>query len=621
MFHNQSIKKGSNKVPLRKAINMASGLFLGSGEGGLRKNPLRDAELRRSRMYQAIVLMLVVTSLIGGYTYRLVNLQLIQGVQNRQRADNNRIRLVPMRAERGNITDRNGKLLAANRLSRSVYLWPKEQKPKEWSRTAQKLSAVLNIPAADILKKLQKTGYKSAMPVRVGTAIDQSAFVALAERSAEFRGVEIRPEASRYYPQGDLASQIIGYIGEASAEELQAHPEYPMGMIVGQMGIERMANKDLSGVWGRRLIEVNAVGEELRQMGVDPPKPGTPVRLTLDLQLQKTAEAALAGRRGAVVVLDVKTGAVLAMASGPSFDPNIFTRQMKAAEWERLNSLEQPFVNRALQGYPPGSTFKIVTAVAGMQSGKFPPDTYLFSSSAIAVGGILFHEHGGGYGTIGFRNAFAYSSNTFFYQIGMGVGADEIAKWGSKLGIGKSTDLKLLGLDGGTHGSLPTPAEKEKLYGEPWYIGDTVSMSIGQGLVLATPLELAVMVASIANGGYRVKPHILAAKTNTAATKSEPTGMSPDTVATIADGLVAVVEKGTAKVLNDGSIPLTAGKTGTAEVFGQEDNAMYVAFGPVNKPEIAIAVVVENAGYGGVSAAPIAKQVFQTYFSLPKAQK
>jgi penicillin-binding protein 2 len=621
MFDNQSIKTGNNKVPLRKAINMASGLFLGSGEGGLRKNPLRDAELRRSRMYQAIVLMLVVTSLIGGYTYRLVNLQLIQGSQNRQRADNNRIRLVPVRAERGNITDRNGKLLAANRLSRSVYLWPKEQKPKEWSLTAQKLSAAINIPAAEIIKKLQKTGYKSAMPVRVGTGIDQSAFVALAERSAEFRGVEIRPEASRYYPNGDLASHILGYIGEASAEELQAHPEYPMGMIVGQMGIERMANKDLSGVWGRRLIEVNAVGEELRQMGVDPPTPGTPVRLTLDLQLQKSAEGALAGRRGAVVVLDVKTGAVLAMASGPSFDPNIFTRQIKESEWERLQSLEEPFVNRALQGYPPGSTFKIVTATAGMQSGKFPPDTYLFSSSEIAVGGILFHEHGGGYGTIGFRDALAYSSNTFFYQIGMGVGADEIAKWGRKLGIGKTTDLKLLGLDGGTHGFLPTPAEKEKLYKEPWYAGDTVSMAIGQGLVLVTPLELAVMVASIANGGYRVKPHILAAKTNTAATKPEPTGMSPDTVATIADGLVAVVEKGTAQVLNDGSIPLTAGKTGTAEVFGQEDNAMYVAFGPLSNPEIAIAVVVENAGFGAVSAAPIAKSVFQTYFSLPKSQK
>ncbi|MCU0516960.1 MAG: penicillin-binding protein 2 [Oscillatoria sp. Prado101] len=600
---------------------MASGLFLGSGYRGSRTHQLREAEQRRSRIYQAIVLMLVVTSLMGGYTYRLFNLQLVQGEQNRKRADNNRIRLVPMRAERGNITDRNGKLLAANRLSRSLYLWPKEQKPEEWSRTAKKLSDVLNIPAAEILKKLQKTGYKSAMPVRVGTALSQSAFVALAERAAEFRGVEVRPEASRYYPQGNLASQIVGYIGEASAEQLLENPDYPMGMIVGQMGIERMANKELSGVWGRRLIEVNAVGEELRQMGVDAPTPGTPVRLTLDMQLQKTAEAALAQRRGAVVVLDVKTGAVLAMASGPSFDPNIFTRQIKTSEWERLQSLDEPFINRALQGYPPGSTFKIVTAAAGMQSGKFPPDTYLFSSSAIAVGGILFHEHGGGYGTIGYRDAFAFSSNTIFYQIGMAVGADEIAKWGRKLGIGETTDLKLLGLDGGTHGSLPTPAEKEKLYGEPWYIGDTVSMSIGQGLVLATPLELAVMVAAIANGGYRVKPHILAAKTNTAETKPEPSGMSPDTVATIADGLVAVVEKGTAKMLNDGSIPLTAGKTGTAEVFGQEDNAMYVAFGPASNPEIAIAVVVENAGYGGVSAAPIAKQVFQTYFSLPKTQK
>lgn len=312
--------------------------------------------------------------------------------------------------------------------------------------------------------------------------------------------------------------------------------------------------------------------------------------------------------------MDVKTGAVLAMASGPSFDPNLFTRQVSAAEWDELQNKDNPFLNRALQGYPPGSTFKIVTAAAAMESGKFAPDSYVATADSITIGGISFHEHGGGFGVIGFEDAFAYSSNTFFYQLGIEAGPEEIAKWGKRLGIGETTDLNLLGLEGGNHGSLPTPAEKEQLYGEPWYAGDTVSMSIGQGLVLTTPLEMAVMVATIANGGKRVKPHLLASQTNTPVTKPEPSGLKPETIDAIRKGLIAVVQKGTGQQLNDGSIPLTGGKTGTAEVPGQEDNANYVAFGPAENPEIAIAIVVENGGYGGVAAAPIAHEIFKTYF-------
>ncbi len=597
---------------------MASGLFFDSGVRGFNTNRLRDAQIRRSRTVQAIVLMAIVSSFMSLYTFRLVNLQLVQGEYHRQRAENNRIRLVPMRSERGNIQDRNGKLLAANRLSRSVYLWPREQPKEKWPATAQKLAQVLNIPAESIMKKLQQVGFDSGMPVKISGDLKAEEFVVLGEKAAEFRGVEIRPEANRYYPNGDIGSHILGYIGEATEDDLKANPDYPMGMIVGQMGVERMANKLLRGIWGSRLIEVNASGEELRELGVKAPTAGQVVQLTLDLDLQKTAEKALGQRRGAVVVLDVKTGAVLTMASGPTFDPNLFTRQVKSSEWDELQGKDKPFLNRALQGYPPGSTFKVVTAAAGMESGKFSPDSYLATYSSITVGGISFHEHSGGYGVIGFEDAFAHSSNTFFYQIGMEVGPEEIAKWGHRLGIGKTTDLNLLGLEGGQYGSLPTPAEKEKLYGEPWYAGDTVSMSIGQGLVLASPLELAVMTAAIANGGNRVKPHLLASQTNTPTTKPEPTGMKPSTVEAIQRGLVAVVEKGTGRQLNDGIIPLTAGKTGTAEVLGQTSNAMYIAYGPAKNPQIAIAVVVENAGYGGVAAAPIAHEVFKTYFKAKR---
>ncbi|MEG4279686.1 penicillin-binding protein 2 [Microcoleus sp. MON1_C1] len=572
-------------------------------------------------IHRAIVLMLVATGLLGLHASRLVELQLIQGKQNRERAENNRVRLVPMAANRGHIIDRKGKLLAANNLARSVYLWPREQTPEQWKATAEKLSPLVKMPVQEILKKVKEVDPQSYRPVRLKQAMPPEVFVPLAEEVGQMRGVEVRPEANRYYPEGSLAAHVIGYIGEATAADLEAHPEYPMGMIVGQMGIEASSNQKIAGVWGDRLIEVNAQNQELRLMGETPPKPGEAVQLTIDLEMQKAAEKALGNRRGAVVALDVKTGAVLVMASHPTFDPNLFTRKITKDEWETLQDPQNPFLNRAMQGYPPGSTFKIVTSVAGLESGKFSPDSILGTSSYITVGGIDFNEHSGGYGDIGFRDALAFSSNTFFYQVGISTGPEQISKWGHRLGIGKDTDLNLLGLGGGTHGQLPTPEEKEKIYKEPWYAGDTVTMSIGQGLVLVTPLEAAVMVSSIANGGYRVKPHLLTSMTGTAETQRVHTGMKPSTIQVVKEGLIAVVAEGTGQGMNDGSIPMTAGKTGTSEVIGQEDHSLYVAFGPADKPEIAIAAVVENGGYGSVAAAPIAKEVFQAYFGKPKKVK
>jgi penicillin-binding protein 2 len=562
--------------------------------------------------------MLIATGLLSLHVGRLVQLQLVEGKQNRERAENNRVREVPKPANRGHIVDRKGKLLAANNLARSIYLWPKEQTPEQWKVTADKLSPLLKIPAEEILEKLKQVDPSSYRPVRLRQAMPPEVFVPLAEQVGQMRGVEVRPEARRYYPEGSLAAHVLGYIGEATEADLKAHPEYPMGMIVGQMGIEASSNSKIAGVWGYRLIETNAQNQELRLIGETPPKPGETVQLTIDLKMQKAAEEALGNRRGAVVALDVKTGAVLVLASHPTFDPNLFTRKITKEEWQNLQDLENPFLNRAMQGYPPGSTFKIVTSVAGMESGKFSPDSIIGTSSYITVGGIDFNEHSGGYGDIGFRDALAFSSNTFFYQIGMSAGPEAIAKWGHRLGIGKDTDLKLLGLGGGSHGQMPTPEEKEKIYQEPWYAGDTVTMSIGQGLVLVTPLEAAVMVSSIANGGNRVKPHLLASMSGTPETKPVPTGIKPGTIEVIKQGLVAVVTEGTGRALNDGSIPLTAGKTGTSEVIGQKDHSLYVAYGPAEKPEIAIAVVVENGGFGSMAAAPIAKEVFQAYFGKPK---
>ena len=572
------------------------------------------ARFQRTRLFRAIVLVLLVSGLIGINLQRLVQLQLVQGVELRERAENNRVRLIPIAAKRGSLQDRKGRILASSRLIRSVYLWPQEQPAELWPDTAAKLSSLLKVSREEILQKLEQAGYDSRLSVKIVGDIDRSTFVAMAEQAGNLRGVEVRTEATRNYPNGTLAAHILGYTGEATREELEANPEYPMGAIVGKMGIERRANPTLQGVWGNRLIEANARGEEIQELGIEEPTSGKPMQLTLDLDLQKTVEKALGNRRGAAVVIDVKTGAVLAMASGPTFNPNIFSGQVTSKEWQRLQGPQKPFLNRALQGYPPGSTFKAVTSVAALQSGTYSPNSRVGTYSTITIGGITFKEHSGGYGVIGFRDALAYSSNTFFYQTGVNTGPEEISKWGRELGIGGSIDLKLLGVDG-NHGQIPTPAEKEKMYGEPWHIADSVTMTIGHGLVLVTPLEMAVMAGTIANGGYRVQPHLLASLTNTEKTKPIKTALKPETINTVREGLIDVVRKGTARWLNDGTIPLTGGKTGTVELPGQSiDNAMYIGFAPAYNPEIAIGVAVEEGGYGSVGAAPIAHEVYKTYF-------
>lgn len=576
--------------------------------------PPSKPEKRDSRyLYRAVAFILLTTALMGLSVYRLVQLQLVEGKQNRLRAEENRIRLLPIPSNRGRIVDRNGQLLADNHLTRAVYLWPKEQTKQEWQKTSAQLSEVLNIPTERILAKLEKVKYNSAAPVRISQSVTPEVFVWIGENALQLPGVEIRSDSNRYYPHGSSASHVLGYIGEATLEELKANPEYPMGMIVGKLGLEAGVNDKLAGVWGARLVEVNAQNEELRLLGEKPSVGGKGIKLTLDLALQKAAEGGIGSRRGAAVALNVKTGEVLAMASSPRFNPNTFTKPVSSQEWERLQGLENPFLNRTLQGYPPGSTFKIISSAAGMGSGQFSPGSMIGTSASITVGGITFHEHSGSYGVIGFRDALAFSSNTFFYRLGMAVGAEEIAKWAERFGVG-TTDLELLKLSEGSTGFVPTPENKEEIFGEPWYLGDTITMSIGQGAVLVTPLELAVMVAAAANGGYRVKPHLLADMTDTPPTKPAAIGLEPEAIDTIKEGLVSVVEYGTGRGMNDGTIPLTGGKTGTSEVLWQRSHSLFVGFGPAKDPEIAIAVVIENGGYGSVAAAPVAKQMFQAYF-------
>ncbi|MGD1717651.1 penicillin-binding protein 2 [Dapis sp. BLCC M172] len=564
-------------------------------------------------IYRAIVIMLLTTIIIGLQVTRLAQLQLIQGKQNRERAEKNRIRRIPVSSNRGLILDRDGKPFASNRLTRSIYLWPREQPKEQWTITAAKLSPIINIPANKIFEKVEQAITSGERNVNLTSQVSRDTFVSLQERAGEFPGVEVRAESTRYYPHGQLASHIIGYLGEVTSAELEANPEYQMRMMVGRIGVEASANDLLAGKWGQRLIEVNAQNQEIRKFEGEEPQGGKTIKLTLDLDLQKIAEKALGFRKGAVVVLDVNTGEVLAMASYPRFNPNFFIEPMSEEKWQSLHSQEQSFVNRALQGYPPGSTFKIVTSAAAMGSGKFSPYSIIQTSDSIYIGGIRFQEHSGGYGPIGFRTALAYSSNTFFYKLGVSIGHAEIGKWAYKLGLG-GKNLNLLGIPATYNGLIPTEEDKRQIYNDAWYLGDTVTMAIGQGLVLATPLELAVAAATIANGGKEVKPHLLADETNSPEIKPIPTGLKPEYVNMIKEGMIDVVYYGTGRSLNDGTIPLTGGKTGTSELIGQKSHSLYVGFGPAEQSKIAIAVIIENGGFGSVAAAPVAKQVFQTYF-------
>ncbi len=575
---------------------------------------------RAVRSRRAFALFLMASALLSIHVFRLAQLQIVRGNYHRQLADNNRIRRLPMVADRGNIVDRNGKVLAANQLSRAIYVYPREQSPASWKQTAAKLGPILGMEPQKILQEIEKVkdSYRSALPIRLVRNLKEEAFTALAE-AGDIPGLEIQPESTRYYPHKNLAAHVMGYIGEATEDQLRKHPDFPMGMLVGQMGLERLQDDQLRGTWGNRLYEVDVKGKELQMLGIQRPIPGKELKTTLDIRLQEAAEKGLAGRRGAVVVLDPKTGAVMALASGPTFDPNMFTRRITQKEVDEVfNNPQKPFLNRALQGYPPASTFKIISTIAGLQSGKYTPDSTIMTAGAIVIGGTAYHEHGngGGYGAIGFQEALTVSSNTFFYQVGVAVGPQAIFDWGHKLGIGETYTR----LDGESNGLIPTPELKPKISDEPWYTGDTVTMAIGQGMVSVTPMEMAVMVSAIANGGNRIKPHFLAEDFNQPGMQPEVIGLNKSTLDTVRKGLIAVVREGTAQSLNDGSIPPTAGKTGTAEVPGGEDNSMYVGYGPVNDPQLAIAVLVEQGGFGATSAVPIAHEIYKAYFGTPKSK-
>ncbi|MBF2005258.1 MAG: penicillin-binding protein 2 [Chlorogloeopsis fritschii C42_A2020_084] len=573
------------------------------------------------RGLQSVFLILLTLFLTSGILARLVYLQIIQGPTHRQQAESNRIRLLLKQPERGNVFDRNGKLLATTRYPHSVYLWPMAHQKQSWPQTGIRLSQILGISLEEIENKLKEAGPNSSGLVRIKRDLELDEITALKEYENELDEVEVHTEAVRYYPHGKEFAHVLGYTRELTAEQLKDKKDkgYRLGDVIGQMGIEKAFENVLRGEWGGQQVEVDSNGRPLRILGEKQAKPGDDIRLTIDWNLQMAAEKALAQRNGTVIAMNPQNGAILAMVSHPTFDPNVFSKQ-RASQKELQQILlgaDHPLLNRALQAYPPASTFKIVTTTAGLESGKFSPQTVLQTYGSLSFGGYRFNEwNHAGFGALGFARAIAMSSDTFFYQVGARVGGSTLINWTRKYGFGKKTGFEFASEE--SKGFVPDETWKRKVWKMPWTVGDSVNMSIGQGALLTTPLQVAVMFAVPANGGYRVQPHLL--KDNEQAkTWREPINMKPSTAKVLREGLRKVVSEGTGKALNVPTLPPVAGKTGTAEAWRRNgikaNHAWFGGYAPADNPEILVVAFAEHSGGGGGSVAgPMALKVMEEYF-------
>ncbi|MFO0409182.1 MAG: penicillin-binding protein 2 [Dolichospermum sp.] len=572
------------------------------------------------RGVQSTFVILFTLLMLSGIGARLVYLQIVQGAKHRQRAESNRVRIIPKQPERGNIFDRNGKLLASTRYPRSVYLWPMAHRKSSWSVLGPRLAQILEIPQAEIEKTLQESAVNPSSLIRIARNLNEAQVTALREYENELPGVEINTEAVRYYPYGKELAHILGYTREITAEQLKKKKAqgYRLGDVMGQMGIEKAYEKLLRGEWGGQQIEVDGSGRPLRVLGTKQAKSGNDLHLTIDLETQIAAEKALGNRNGAIVAIDPKNGAILAMVSHPSFDPNIFSKQkLSQKDWESLQGSEHPLVNRAISVFPPASTFKIVTTTAALESGQFSPDTVLQTYGSLTIGGTRFGEwNHAGFGPLGFVGALQWSSDTFFYQIGKRIGGPTLISWTRKYGFGQKTGFEFTTEE--AKGLVPDENWKQKVWKRDWTVGDTINMSIGQGALQTTPLQVAVMFAVPANGGYRVQPHLL--KDNEEAKSwRESLNLKPTTVNVLRVGLRKVVSEGTGKVLNTPTLPPVAGKSGTAEAWRRgvkENHAWFGAYAPADKPEILVVAFAEHSGGGGGSvAAPMILAVMEKHFA------
>jgi len=582
----------------------------------------------------AAVLVIIAFSLVG---VRLWYLQIEQGTEMRSLSENNRIRLVRVPAARGLVYDRHGEVLVENRAAFDVVFVPEDARDKRG--TLRNLAGYLG---EDEPVLIQQARAPSRRPPYEGIVlrrdVDRQAVVAVQTHLLDLPGVTLQPGPRRYYPLGPMAAHLLGYVGEVSDRELKDEGPrgYRSGDLIGKAGLERAWDSELRGVPGGEQVEVDALGRRMRLLDRAPDLPGATLWLTLDRDLQETAERALGDHDGAIVALDPRNGEILAMVSEPSYDPNMFSRGIRREEWRALmQHPRHPLNNRAVQGqFPPGSTFKVAMATAALEEG-------LGGFSVSCGGGIPFGNHffrcwrKEGHGAMNLHSAVVQSCDVFFYQVGRRLGVDRIANYARRLGLGAPTGVELEHEKAGT---IPDSDWKKARFGQPWFEGETLSVAIGQGYVTATPLQMAVMAATIANGGTRYRPHYVKRIDGLDGSEREiepevvgEAKVSSATLAKVRAAMrdVVMTDAGTGKKARVAGVEI-AGKTGTAQVvkMGEDrarnnrgaaerrDHAWFISFAPVDAPEIAIAAIVENAGGGGGAiAAPIVQQILQHYFT------
>jgi penicillin-binding protein 2 len=563
---------------------------------------------------QPTLLLLLVLLFSSAIVGRLAWLQLLHGSEFRAMADENRIRLIPRDPIRGRLLDRNGRVLATNRLTYKLYVQPRLLGPGDWPSLRDRLSSLLGIPADSLERSRQRGQNSEGYRIELAGPLSPSQVLRFREQASTLPAAEVAADVLRHYPEGRLASHLLGYTSSIGEQEYKRLRErgYRLRDRIGRSGLEKAYESHLRGEWGGQQLEVNANGEVQRVLGDKPARAGRDLRLTIDLDLQRAAERALdTVAKGAIVAMDPRTGAIRAMASRPNFDPNIFSEGPTTSQWTDLNRPEAPMLNRAFQGFPPASTFKVVTTVAGMESGQYGPNSTLPTVGQFCYDGQCYGDHGA-FGHIGFQKALAVSSNSFYYLLGLKVGPEQLFKAARRLGYGQLTGVELA--DEETPGLLGDPTWKKKVLGEPWTSVDTITSAIGQGAVTVTPIQMARLYAAIANGGTLVTPHLVERPT-----PNRWIGLKPETVRVLREGLRMVVTDGTAAILNDPGLPPVAGKTGTGEDPPRPDHAWFGGYAPAGRPDLVIVAFGENSGgYGGTVAAPMVKALMSTWFHIGK---
>jgi penicillin-binding protein 2 len=598
---------------------------------------------RENRHYcdRAIVAGLLVVVLIGLLIARMAYLQILSHEHFTTLAQDNRVKLIPLPPTRGLIYDRNGVLLAENRPVFSMEIIP--ERVDDLSTTIDALNKIIEIKTTDIERfhKLRRHKRRfDSIPIRVNISLQEAALFSVKQH--KFPGVAIKAQLSRIYPQADITSHALGYVGRVSKKDLQSivASEYAGTSHIGKIGVEKSYESILHGKVGLEKVEVNALGKKVRVLEQVPPEPGKSLRLHIDVELQEIALDAFGDRNGALVAIDPNNGGVLALVSKPGYNPNLFVEGISSKDYKTLQQDEnKPLYNRALRGqYPPGSTVKPFMGLAGLQTQKISSDTNLYCPGYFRLPG---HNHKyrdwkkGGHGTVNLDIAITQSCDTFFYKLATDIGIDQLQEYLAHFKFGDKTGIDLTGEKKGVR---PSRQYKKKRYPkQAWYPGETVITGIGQGYFLTTPLQLAAATAAIANGGIYFTPRVVAEIIDEATDQRTPIRPissqvpidNPAYLADIRQAMANVVEtpRGTAKRIRSENYRI-AGKTGTAQVFTvkqdeeydeekiaekMRDHALFIAYAPIDDPQIAIAVIVEHGGHGGSVAAPIARQIMDAY--------